>query len=495
MQLINKHEANKSMSPEKIIQFGDGNFLRGFADWIIQKLNDSSNFNSSVVMLQCTPSGKKLPVLESQDYIYHVNLQGKLNGETVNSISRINCISRGINPFKDFDTYLSLAEQPEMRFIISNTTEAGICFDPEAKLSDKPCLNFPARLTQLLYHRFKVFGGAPDKGFIILPCELIFDNGKELKQCVLKYTDIWKSDLGNDYQDFKNWIINHNYICNTLVDRIVPGYPHHEIEDIEKRIGVKDNAIVQGEVYHLWVIEKPDNMTIDALRKEFPTDKAGLNVIFTDSEAPYHQRKVTLLNGPHTLLAPVSYLAGIDIVRDALNHPLIGKYIRQIEFEELLPTLDMEPEELRGYAECVLERFDNPYVNHQVTSIMLNSFPKFKTRDLPAMKTYLKRFNKLPKGIALGLAAIITFYKGGNRQDFTPITPNDDPKIINLLRKLWDSGDTRKVAEGVLSSDLIWGKGEDLNEIPGLRDLLVEYLDSIRSHGMLATVNQLITKK
>lgn len=479
MKLINSHSIAKPIRPERIIQFGDGNFLRGFADWIFQRLDETTDFYSSVVLLQCTPSGKKLPVLEAQDYMYHVNLQGKMNGKIVNSIKRIDCISRGINPFKDYDAFINLAEQPEMRFIVSNTTEAGICFDPSAKFTDKPCLNFPARLTQLLYHRFKTFDAAADKGFIILPCELIFDNGKELKQCVLHYIDLWKHDLAADYDAFRKWFEKCNYICSTLVDRIVPGYPKHEAEEIEHRIGFKDNAIVLGEIYHLWVIEKPGNMSIEELRKEFPADKAGLNVIFTDSEAPYHKRKVMLLNAPHTPLAPVSFHAGIDIVRDSLNDSEIGKYIRKVVFDELMKTLDMPEVELKEYAGSVLERFDNPYVNHQVTSIMLNAFPKYKTRVLPALKSYTTRFGALPEGMVYGLAAIINYYKGGMREDGTLIIPDDNPKIINQLATLWELQDPRKVAEGVLSSELIWGDEGDLNEIPGLTDLLTKYLSEM----------------
>ncbi|MDE5785375.1 MAG: tagaturonate reductase [Duncaniella sp.] len=494
MKALNKVTAPKAAAPERIIQFGEGNFMRAFVDWIIQNMNDKTDFNSQVVVLQGIRQSFVQDMLASQDFLYHVNLQGRLDGEVVNSYDRIDVISRGINPFEHFDSYLALAEQPLMRFIISNTTEAGIAFDPECHLADRPAESYPGKLTQLLYHRFKTFNGAPDKGFIIMPCELIFQNGHHLKEIVNKYIDLWKDEFeAGDYETFKNWFNTYNYVCATLVDRIVPGFPRNEIAAIQEKICYRDNVVVQGEAFHLWVIEKPTNMTLEELRAEFPADKAGLNVIITDDEAPYHERKVTLLNGPHTVLSPVTYLSGVNIVRDACNHPVLGKFIRKVQFDELMQTLNLPMDELQKYGESVLERFNNPYVDHQVTSIMLNSFPKYQTRDLPGLKTYLERKGELPKGLVLGLAAIITYYKGGKRADGADITPNDDAQIMQLLTDLWATGDTRKVAEGVLAADaLIWKDHGNLNNIPGLTDMVVEYLDKIQEKGMLETVKEVI---
>ncbi|MBD5203164.1 MAG: tagaturonate reductase [Bacteroides sp.] len=494
MKALNKVTAPKAAAPERIIQFGEGNFLRAFVDWIIQNMNDKTDFNSQVVVLQGTRQAFVQNMLASQDFLYHVNLQGRLDGEVVNSYDRINVISRGINPFDHFDSYLALAEQPLMRFIISNTTEAGIAFDPECHLADRPAESYPGKLTQLLYRRFKTFNGAPDKGFIIMPCELIFQNGHHLKEIINKYIDLWKDEFeAGDYEAFKNWFNTYNYVCATLVDRIVPGFPRNEIAAIQEKICYRDNVVVQGEAFHLWVIEKPTNMTLDELRAEFPAEKAGLNVIITDDEAPYHERKVTLLNGPHTVLSPVTYLSGVNIVRDACNHPVLGKFIRKVQFDELMQTLNLPMDELQKYGESVLERFNNPYVDHQVTSIMLNSFPKYQTRDLPGLKTYLERKGELPKGLVLGLAAIITYYKGGKRADGAEIKPDDDAQIMQLLTDLWATGDTRKVAEGVLAADaLIWKDHGNLNNIPGLTDMVVEYLDKIQDKGMLETVKEVI---
>ncbi|MCI5680455.1 MAG: tagaturonate reductase [Paludibacteraceae bacterium] len=490
---LNKLTAPKSVAPEKIIQFGEGNFLRAFVDWIIWNMDAKTNFNASVVVVQPIERGM-VDWLNGQDGLYHVNLQGRLNGEAVNSLERIDVISRALNPYSQNAAFMALADQPEIRFVISNTTEAGITFDPACKFTDAPASSYPGKLVQLLYRRYKTFNGDPKKGLILMPCELIFLNGHHLKECIYQYIELWKEDLGADYQGFKDWFTNYNYVCATLVDRIVPGFPRKDIAAIQEKVGYADNLVVQAEIFHLWVIEKPENMSIEELREEFPAEKAGLHVLIAESEKPYHERKVTLLNGPHTVLSPVAYLSGINIVRDACNDPVIGKYIHKVQFEELMETLNLPMDELRQFASDVLERFNNPYVDHQVTSIMLNSFPKFETRDLPGLKTYLERKGQLPKGLVLGLAAIITYYKGGTRADGAPIQPNDAQEIMDLLAQLWATGDIRKVAEGVLgATDIIWKESkQNLNEIPGLTDMVEGFLNDIQSKGMVETVKSIL---
>lgn len=490
---LNKLTAPKSVAPERIIQFGEGNFLRAFVDWIIWNMDAKTNFNGSVVVVQPIERGM-VDWLNGQDCLYHVNLQGRLNGEAVNSLERIDVISRALNPYSQNAAFMALADQPEIRFVISNTTEAGITFDPACKFTDAPASSYPGKLVQLLYRRYKTFNGDPKKGLILMPCELIFLNGHHLKECIYQYIELWKEDLGADYAGFKEWFTKYNYVCATLVDRIVPGFPRKDIAAIQEKVGYADNLVVQAEIFHLWVIEKPENMSIDELREEFPAEKAGLHVLIAESEKPYHERKVTLLNGPHTVLSPVAYLSGINIVRDACNDPVIGKYIHKVQFEELMETLSLPMDELRQFASDVLERFNNPYVDHQVTSIMLNSFPKFETRDLPGLKTYLERKGQLPKGLVLGLAAIITYYKGGTRADGAPIQPNDAQEIMDLLTQLWATGDTRKVAEGVLgATDIIWKESkQNLNEIPGLTDMVEGFLNDIQSKGMVETVKSIL---
>ena len=493
MKALNKLTAPKAVAPEKIIQFGEGNFLRAFVDWIIWNMNQKTNFNASVAVVQPIDRGMA-EWLNGQDCLYHVNLQGRLNGEAINSLERIDVISRALNPYSQNAAFMALADQPEIRFVISNTTEAGITFDPACKFTDAPASSYPGKLVQLLYRRYKTFEGDPKKGLIIMPCELIFLNGHHLKDCIRKYIELWKDDFAADYEGFKEWFEKYNYVCATLVDRIVPGFPRKDIAAIQEKVGYADNLVVQAEIFHLWIIEKPENMSIEQLREEFPAEKAGLHVLIAESEKPYHERKVTLLNGPHTVLSPVAYLSGINIVRDACNDPVVGKYIHKVQFEELMETLNLPMDELRQFASDVLERFNNPYVDHQVTSIMLNSFPKFETRDLPGLKTYLERKGELPKGLVLGLAAIITYYKGGTRADGAPIQPNDAQEIMDLLQQLWATGCTRKVAEGVLgATDIIWKESkQNLNEIPGLTDMVVNFLDSIQEKGMLETVKSIL---
>ncbi len=463
---------------EKIIQFGEGNFLRAFVDWIIWKTNQNTDFNASAVVVQPIEKGL-VDVLNEQDGLYHLNLQGIDGGKPVDSIELIDVISRGINPYRDFEDYLRLAEQPEIRFVISNTTEAGIAFDPSCRFEDRPARSYPGKLVQLLYHRFKAFKGDKSKGLIIFPCELIFENGRHLKECIRKYIGLWQ--LGPEFSD---WFETACGVYSTLVDRIVPGYPKDTAAQITERIGIADRLLDKAEIFHLWVIEAPE-----AVAEEFPADKAGLHVLFVPSEAPYHERKVTLLNGPHTVLSPVGYLSGLDTVKECCEDELVGKFVNKVMYGELMETLNLPKEELMKYADDVKDRFVNPYVKHFVTSIMLNSFPKFRTRDLPGLKTYLERKGVLPQGLVFGLAAICTYYKGGKRGEDT-IVPNDNPKILSELSLLWESGDVRKVAEGVLGYEYIWE--ENLNAVPGLTDLLAADLKLIAEKGMREALSAIL---
>ncbi len=479
MERLNRTSAPQAKKyTEKVIQFGEGNFLRAFIEWIIWKTNQKTDFNGSVVVVQPIEKGM-VSWLNEQDGLYHLNLQGLQDGKPVDSVDLIDVISRGLNPYEDFGAYMALAEQPEIRFVISNTTEAGIAFDPACKLDDKPASSYPGKLTQLLYHRYQYFKGDAKKGLIIFPCELIFENGKHLKECIRQYIKLW--NLG---EEFSAWFENACGVYSTLVDRIVPGYPRDTAAQLCERAGYDDHLLDKAEIFHLWVIEAPKEVAA-----EFPADKAGLHVLFVPSEAPYHERKVTLLNGPHTVLSPVGYLSGLNTVKECCEDPEVGQFVKKVMYDELLPTLNLPKEELLQFANDVMERFRNPFVKHFVTSIMLNSFPKFKTRDLPGLKTYLERKGELPKGLVLGLAGICTYYKGGKRGE-DEIVPQDDEKIIALLKNLWATGDVRKVAEGVLADDFIWG--ENLNAIPGLTDLLAADLALIQAKGMREAVKSII---
>lgn len=476
-KLIRSNVENKCYT-ERIIQFGEGNFLRAFVDWIIYNMNIKTNFSSSIVVVQPIPRGM-IDILNEQDGLYHLILKGIDNGEKIYRTQLIDVISRGLNPYVAFDDYLALAENPNMRFIISNTTEAGIAFNPKDKFEDQPASSYPGKLVQLLYHRFKYFEGAKDKGFIIFPCELIFENGRVLKECINQYIKHWNlEDL------FYDWVQNTCGIYNTLVDRIVPGFPFEKADEIKKTIGFNDQLIVEGEIFHLWVIEAPESVA-----REFPAHEAGLNVLFVSNEEPYHKRKVTLLNGPHTLMSPIGYLSGLNTVKECVEDKIIGEYVHYVMFQELMPALDLPKEELIEYSNSILDRFCNPYIKHLLISIMLNSFSKFKTRVLPVLKIYFEQKGFFPRGILLGFAGMIRYYKGGKRGE-DDILLQDDPRIIDLLHSLWETKSYQQIAKGVLGAEFIWG--EDLNGFSNLTEEIAGLLEKIENKGMKNVVKMML---
>lgn len=383
----------KPIRPERVIQFGEGGFLRGFVDWMLQKLNDNTNFNGSIVVVQPIKSGM-CDVLESQNCIYTHIMRGLENGKAKVDKEIIDVISRTVMPYRDYNNYLELAKNPEFRFIFSNTTEAGIAYDPNDKLTDTPPKSFPAKLTALLYERFK----AGLNGFLIIPCELIENNGNILKEIVLKYADDW--NLCNDFTD---WINHENHFFNTLVDRIVTGYPSDEKTDLE----YEDSMLDTSELFHLCVIEGDTE-----LRSELPFHKIGLNVIWTQDElCKYRTRKVRILNGAHTSLVPYAMIRGFKTVKECVDDNELNSYLRACIFDEIIPTLDLPEAELRNYAENVLERFANPFIVHKLSSIALNSVSKFKVRVLPSILEYIKRFDKAPEHLIAAFGALIQLYK------------------------------------------------------------------------------------
>lgn len=389
---------------EKVIQFGEGGFLRGFADWMLQFVNENTDFAGSVVVVQPIEKGM-CETLSKQNCQYTHVCRGKEGIIT----KKIDVISRCVNPYDDFNSYMQLAENPDFRFIISNTTEAGIAYNADDKITDAPSKSFPAKVTQLLYKRFSL----KLNGFVFLPCELIDRNGDNLKNCILKTAKNW--NLG---KDFENWIEKENIFCNTLVDRINTGFPKDE--NIE--LGYVDNMLNTSEYFHLWVIEG-----YDKLFEEIPFDKCNLNVILTNELERYRTRKVRILNGAHTSMVAYAMLSGIETVKDCIENETMLKHLNKCVFEEIIPTLDLPREELLTYANDVITRFSNPYIKHYLASISLNSISKFKVRVLPSITEYIKRFNKMPEALILSLAKLIEFYKNG--------TPNDDAEIIKFIKE------------------------------------------------------------
>tara|TARA_R110001583_G_scaffold14966_2_gene62049 strand:+ start:210 stop:1646 length:1437 start_codon:yes stop_codon:yes gene_type:complete len=477
MKKLNRTTVEANTYTERILQFGEGNFLRAFANWMIHEMNKKANFDAGVVVVQPIDQGL-IQLLNDQDCLYTLYLNGIKNGEVLSEKEVIDCIQRGINPYENYADYLANAENPDLRFVISNTTEAGISFNVDDKLDDAPQNSFPGKLTALLYKRFQAFEGASDKGLIVIPCELIDRNGDNLKRIIIQYAVQW--NLG---EAFIEWINDDNVFCNTLVDRIVPGYPRDKMDAITKELGYKDNLVVEGEQFHLWVIEGPESV-----KDEFPSEACGLNVVFTDNMEPYRTRKVRILNGAHTTLVPVGYLYGIDRVRESLEDEVVGKFLKNALFNDISPTLDLPAEELSQFSSDVLDRFRNPYLEHELMSISLNSISKYKTRVLPSVLEFVKRKNKLPKNLLFSLAALIAFYKGD--RNGTAIALKDDATVLDFFKEAWSNNNFVEVAEKTLSNTDFWGT--DLTEIDGLQEEVTIHLEAILKNGMKATLDAFV---
>jgi|TARA_A200000113_G_scaffold193350_1_gene182891 tagaturonate reductase len=474
MNVLNRNTVQADSYTERILQFGEGNFLRAFANWMIHEMNHQANFDAGAVVIQPIANGL-IKTLNDQDGLYTLYMNGIKNGEVLSERKVIDCIQRGINPYEDYDAYLANAENPNLRFVISNTTEAGISYNPKDNLEDAPQASFPGKLTALLYKRFHYFNGASEKGLIVIPCELIDRNGDNLKKIVLQYATDWNLGKG-----FVSWINNDNIFCNTLVDRIVPGYPRDKIDTITEELGYIDNLVVEGEQFHLWVIEAPES-----LKNEIPAKTCGLNIVFTNNMEPYRTRKVRILNGAHTSLVPVSYLYGIDKVRESLEDQVVGKFIQDVIFEEICHTLDLPEQELKQFSNAVLERFRNPYLEHDLISISLNSISKYKTRVLPSVLEYIKRENALPKRLLFSLAALIAFYRGDRNGVNIPL--KDDQSVLDFFAAQWVAFDVKAIAKATLRNVDFWG--QDLTQFNGLLEEVTTSLNAITKHGMKEALN------
>ena len=440
---------------ETVMQFGEGGFLRGFVDYFFKKLNDAGVYEGKVVVIQPIDKGM-VNMLNDQNCEYNLYLRGLQNGKEVIEHTHVDVISRGINPYEDFDAYMALAENPDLREIVSNTTEAGIEYLGTEKLDDKPAKSYPAKLTQFLYKRFQT--GL--KGFILLPCELIDHNADTLKECVLKYADLW--ELGDE---FKNWLLSENDFCNTLVDRIVTGYPRAEAADICKELGYTDNLIDTAEIFHLWVIQGHHE-------DELPLQKAGFNVIWTDNVDPYKKRKVRILNGAHTSMVLGARLYGLETVGQCLKDEKVSALLKKCIFEEIIPTIG-DTEDNRKFGAAVLERFSNPFIKHMLLSIALNSVSKFKARVLPTILEYKEEKGSYPQGLTFSLAALIAFYRTDEA--------NDDEEIMKFMK-------TASVAD-ILKKSEYWG--QDLSD---MLPVVQEYYDLIEEKGMGAAYDVVLSR-
>lgn len=435
---------------ETIIQFGTGNFLRGFFCDFINTMNEKGLYNGKIVIVQPTRGGKT-EIINSQNGEYNLYLRGIQNGEEVCEHKVIKSVSRGVDPYNNYYEYLALAENPEVRFIVSNTTESGIEFNDECKFEDEPAISFPGKLTQLLYHRYS----KGHSGFVLLPCELIDNNGDALKEYVLKYAQLWS--LGND---FIEWINRENTFCNTLVDRIVTGYPKVEAEKLNTEIGYEDKLLNTAELFHLWVIEGD-------FENELPLKKAGLNVVWTDNVKPYKRMKVGILNGAHTSLVFPSLLCGVKTVGESIRDEQLKGYLDVCLSKYILPVLG-ESEENIDFADAVLERFANPYIKHSWKAISLNSVSKYSVRVLPTLLEYIEKANAIPKPLAFSLACLIEYYKTQ--------APQDNENVVTFIRN--------NDLTTILSSVQLWG-----HDLSCLYDVVNEGVDKIQKTGIREAIS------
>jgi tagaturonate reductase len=478
--------------PVKVLQFGQGNFLRGFMDWMFNRLNSKGLFMGSIAVVESVGRGRS-DIINEQEGLYTLLLRGMRGGEAVQEAELITAIDSAINICSDFAQYLRLAENPDLRVIVSNTTEAGIAYDPSDRFGQTPPASFPGKLTIFLHARYSCFKGDPSKGFIILPCELIEQNGDRLKAIVLRLAEEWKLGM-----DFIKWIHSANFFLNTLVDRIISGYPTAEAEELEKYFGYNDRLLVTGELYHLLVIEGDERF-----RGELPFDKAGLNVVWTDDLTPYRTRKVRILNGAHTMSAPAAYLYGMDTVRECTEDELIRAYINKGVFDEIIPALDLPENELTRFAACVMERFANPYIQHKLLSISLNSISKFGARILPSLLRYNHIRGKLPQILTFSMAALFTLYNGsridGNAlvcsRDGNEYIVLDDMHVLEAFKEAWKGFDGTGQSIGEITSSLLGKKdwwGMDLNEVKGLAQAVSGYMLDIYSNGIGETIKGIL---
>ncbi|MFB9110791.1 tagaturonate reductase [Flavobacterium gyeonganense] len=458
----------EKLNPIKVVQFGEGNFLRAFVDYAFHKLNKEVDFNAGIAVVQPLKDGM-VNMINEQDGLYTLFMNGIKKGEKIQDIQLIDNIVKAINPYTEFADYLALAKEEELQFIVSNTTEAGIEFIDTDTPDMQPPVAFPAKLTVLLYERFKHFNGDASKGVTIIPCELIDYNSETLKKYILQYADLWKLE-----DSFKTWLTEACTYHSTLVDRIVPGYPRAEIEDYNNKLDYQDNLIVAAEPFFLWAIEGGED-----LKQKLPFHKTDLNVKIVDDIRPFKMIKVRILNGAHTAMVPTSLLYGNKLVMETVNGDFTGKFVNSV-ISEISETLAMDKNEIAAYSEEVMDRFKNPFIKHALADIALNSISKFKVRVLPSLLGYYNANKKLPVSLTFSLASLIQFYKGTWNNEALPV--KDTPELVEAFNSAWQLGALDSVVDAVLANTDFWG--QDLTKINGLSEALVVALTEIEANGI-----------
>ncbi|WP_337164455.1 tagaturonate reductase [Vibrio fluvialis] len=479
MKQLNRDTFPGPSYPTKIIQFGEGNFLRAFLDWQIDQLNQHTDFNAGVSVIR--PIGGEFPPsLNTQHGLYTTLIRGlDESGEAVSQSRIIYSVNEELSAYREFETILERAKNPDIEFVFSNTTEAGIAFVDSDQLGDLPPSSYPAKLTRMLWERFNHFDGAQDKGWTLIPCELIDYNGEALKAIVLRYIDLWALPAA-----FRDWVESANTFCSTLVDRIVTGYPKDEVAALEAELNYRDTFMVSAENFYLFVIQGPQWLN-QALCLDQLSDEQALNIKIVDDIKPYKERKVAILNGAHTALVPVAFQAGIDTVGDSMQDEQIAAYLKAVMFDEIIPTLSLPKDELHAFARDVEYRFKNPYIKHLLLSIALNSMTKFKTRILPQLLTYQQTQGQLPRYLSFALAALITFYRGQRAEGEYALA--DDQPWLDFFASAWskvERGESshRELVHGVLSNATHWET--DLTRVPGLAECVTAHVERICAQGM-----------
>ena len=482
MELLNRNITNPVTRPIKVVQFGEGNFLRGFVDYMIDIANEQGKFDGNIVLVKPIEFGN-LENFHKQDCQYTVSLRGRVDGEGRIINRRITSVCDAVDSYTEYEKYMGLAEIDTLRFIVSNTTEAGIVFDDTDRFELDPPKTFPGKLTKFLYHRYKTFQGDLSKGLVMLPVELIDDNGIMLHKCVLQLIDLW--GLGDD---FKNWVEEACIFTSTLVDRIITGYPKATEEAEWENLGYIDRCLVTGEPFALWVIESSKDIS-----KELPLPDAGLPVIYTDNQKPYKQRKVRILNGAHTSFVLASYLMGNNIVRESMNDDDVRNFMMGTLHQEVIPTLSLPKADLEEFADAVVARFNNPYVDHALLAISLNSVSKWRARCMPSFLGYIEKSGKLPARLTFSLAALMAFYTGSEIRDKALIGHRgeqeycvlDDMAVLEFFRD--NSGkESLEFTKAFLGNIDFFG--QDLNQIEGLTSTVAAHLEDIKANGMRAAL-------
>ena len=485
-------EKNKKFSaPTVVAQFGEGNFLRAFADQMIDVANEKGVFSGGVAVIKPIAHGS-LDALCAQDCAYTVILRGKADGKEVVDHRAVSVINQAIDPFVDYDAYLALARLDTLRFVISNTTEAGIVFDGNDSFDQLPAGTFPGKLTQFLLARFGHFKGDKSKGLIVLPAELIEQNGTKLKECIRQYITLWKLS-----PDFALWVEEACIFCNTLVDRIVSGYPAQEAATLQKDLlGYEDDFIVVGEPFGFWAIESPQFAQV---QKEFPLDQAGLPVVFTENLKPYRDRKVRILNGAHTASVLAAFLCGLDTVFEMMEHPTCRAFLEKTIFEEIFPTVQLPAQEVTSFSNSVIERFENPFLHHELLSISLNSVSKWKARILPSLQDNFANNGVLPTCLAFSLAALATFYRSAQQVEDAALVgtraagtyPIRDDAHVLAFFKAHAALPDEEFAQALLAREDFWG--QDLSKLGNFSSLLTQHLQKISQLGMEAAIASIVS--